>query len=196
MNRKKVVFITAVLLGLCGFCRVSAADLSTFDKIIEKKMAHLAAVQSMPTKFASAEKQAAFNYYLAKSVEIIDQWAYEEEPELWVMSSLEYALRTIYNENKGGLTADQERAVKYAVFVLMFEGPEKEKYAKYRPYVEYTRQYQDEHPVQNWSAYRQDCQEAMDTFYDVLKDLVDAAAQGEEALLQHLNQMQWTPLTH
>lgn len=195
MNRKKAVFITAVLLGLCGFCRVSAADLSAFDKTIEKEMV-AAAVQSMPTKFASAEKQAAFNYYLAKSVEIVDQWAYEDARELWVMSSLEYALRTIYNENKGGLTADQERAVKYALFVLMFEGPEKERYAKYRPYLDYTRQYQDEHPVQSWSAYKQDCQEAMDTFYDVLKELVDAAAQGEAALYQHLNQMQWTPLTH
>jgi len=207
---KKMGFVFAVMFGLVSFAQ--ALDMQALQAAFERANATAKAEHAQknvpPSRFADPQKQEAFNYYLIKGVEILNksgnlEGCHQEicglTREHFLVLVLENAVRSYFeyeDSNGRSLTNDEYRAVDYAIFTLMMNGDEKERFAAYRPYLGYTKEWLEEHPVENWNEYVVACEKAMNYFYEAMKMLVEADRQGPVELNNVLNYSTWMMMTH
>ncbi len=214
MLLKKMGIALSFVFSFASFAQ--ALDMQALYASIERSVNQAAAQEKIPTKFADAEKQRQFNENLAKGLEILCRSGVcapaeeavieedffecsreciisEEEKPQFLMQVLINALETTFSE-VDDLTNDEKRAVRYALYVLMVNGDEKEKYAAYREHLNYTPQWQKENPVEDWATYKNNCQQAMDNFYTIMANLVEAEADG--TLNELLCNSTWMMMTH
>lgn len=212
MNLKKMGFVLCAVFGLASF--VQALDMQALQAAVERANVKAQTTHAQknvpPTKFADAQKQKNFNKYLVKAMEILDRENKDEDQavrteyigiseEEFLMTVVENAVRNYFElEDPYGrqLSNDEYRAVKYAIFTLMINGDEKERFAAYRPYLGYTKEWMEENPVENWKEYVVACEKAMNYFYKAMKMLVDADRQGPVELNNALNSCTWMLMTH
>lgn len=177
MKIKRIFVVLALVLGLAPLSY--GDDLGTALERANRTAVKGATSQSnIPTEF-SREKQALFNEYLKRTESTIIAYGTQvrgltdKELNDLVITVLEGFVEGGMNKGNGkGLTSDEKRAVKYAIYVLMIENKaDKEgRYEKYRSSLGYTQQYQEDHKIENWNQYVRNCLDAMDAFYTTVKE--------------------------
>ena len=198
--------------GFLAFLFVFAATAQA--NVLDSQMAALEkeiAVQtvkqstSIPTHF-NAEKQAAFDKYLEQAIEILNNSGRLAEcsgedcivshEELLVEVLVEALYSSMSNQSleQKILSNDERRAINYAIFTLMMNGTHKEKYAVYRKYLGYDKEWMERNPVENWTQYAKDCRKAMIQFYKLVEELVVAKENGELDRVLHYDT--WRLLFH
>ena len=203
-------WILVVPFVLATACLAQALDLSVMGAALERANTQAKVTYEKstvpPTRFESAEKQAAFNYYLVKGVEILGKSGNLEgcpeeicgySREHFLVIVLKSAIESRFEDEVPTgryLTNDEKRAAKYALFTLMMNGDEKERFAAYRPYLGYTQEWMNENPIEDWPHYVQACEKAMNYFYDLMQEVVEAERAGE--LEQILNYNTWMMMSH
>ena len=203
-------WILVVPFVLATACLAQALDLSVMGAALERANTQAKVTYEKstvpPTRFENAEKQAAFNYYLVKGVEILGKSGNLEgcpeeicgySREHFLVIVLKSAIESRFEDEVPTgryLTNDEKRAAKYALFTLMMNGDEKERFAAYRPYLGYTQEWMNENPIEDWPHYVQACEKAMNYFYDLMKEVVEAERAGE--LEQILNYNTWMMMSH
>lgn len=205
---KKWILVVPFILATT--CLAQALDLGAIDAALERANTQAKVTYEKstvpPTHFESAEKRAAFNYYLIKAVYLLNRSGNLEgcseeicgySREEFLLMALRSAIESRFEDEVPSsryLTNDEKRAARYALFTLMINGDEKEKFAAYRPYLGYTQEWMNEHPIENWPHYVQACEKAMNYFYDLMKEVVEADRAGE--LEQILNYNTWMMMSH
>lgn len=203
-------WILVVPFVLATACLAQALDLSVMGAALERANTQAKVTYEKstvpPTRFESAEKQAAFNYYLVKGVEILGKSGNLEgcpeeicgySREHFLVIVLKSAIESRFEDEVPTgryLTNDEKRAAKYALFTLMMNGDEKERFAAYRPYLGYTQEWMNENPIEDWPHYVQACEKAMNYFYDLMQEVVEAERAGE--LEKILNYSTWMMMSH
>lgn len=166
-----------------------------------------------PTQLDTVEKQILFKKYLKAAEEIYNQSSlvqYFETnyPSEWnlvhkgmiYMSKEEYFVKFLEHMLKQAgdypddeiLPEDHERAIKYAIFVLMIESDSR--YEKYRSHLGYTKEWLQQHPVQDWASYVELCKFYMDLFYFSIKEFVQQYHSDIDIWRVSFETRDWLPL--
>jgi len=176
MNVKKFMGVCLLLAGCLSLSH--ALTPAQLKNTVTRK-----AAEKRPFVRLSAEKQASFDKLLKKAVAVMEKEGLEcaqlgSALNFWVVRAMEFQREEAGAPVPVYLSADEQRAALYAVSVLI---P-----AQYNAEPMYTLEYMNEHPVQDWAAYRRYCEEALEHVYSSVKAIAEKENGFQYSILKTL----------